>query len=52
MAIFDDDGFGKDDFAASLFAGEIIAEHERPDQVPDEQEPLIPDDDKEHWEKD
>jgi hypothetical protein len=51
VSIINDDGFGIDDFAASLFAGEIIAEHERPYQMPEKEAPLIPDDDKEQWEK-
>ncbi len=51
MTIFDDD-FGIDDFAFGLGAGEIISEHERSNQVPTEDpEPLIPEDNKEHWEK-
>ena len=53
MAIFDDDDdFGIDDFAFWLGAGEEIAQLERTNKVPDDPEPLIPEDDKEHWEKD
>ena len=53
MTIFNDDNDpGIGDFASVLLAGEIIAEHERSNQVPTEDlEPLIPDDDREQWEK-
>lgn len=51
MAIFDDDGFGVDDFAFGLGFGEMIAEEERTHQRPlEDKEPLI-DDEQEHWEK-
>ena len=51
MTLFDDDGFGIDEFASALLAGEIIAEHERPKQMTEEPEPLVPDDNKEQWER-
>ncbi len=51
MPIFDDDGFGIEDFAFALGAGEEIAEFERNKKMPTDPEPLIPENDKEHWEK-
>ncbi len=52
MAIFDDDGFGAEELATALGFADIMNQEERDRQRSlDEPEPLIPDDNKEHWEK-
>ena len=50
MTIFDDDGFGID-FAFGLGAGEEIADFDRTKKIPDDPEPITPEDNKEQWEQ-